>query len=221
MWILLMLQVVTLLIEYSYFNRHVWKLAQSTNIQFCLTFGDPMDCSQPGSSLYEILHTRTLKWVAILFSRGSSQSRDRSHISCIASRFFTVWTTREDQQCYSIICQINMQMPISEKVILSFVYIFLMCTSPQFLYFYWIKNHREKKNHYLYFQYEIMQWISCSDFSFSVKHGGKVIVSHDSVQYCCWGTWCISYYFWLSWYQDVNNNWAQYSLDKIREVYIN
>ena len=145
MWILLMLQVVTLLIEYSYFNRHVWKLAQSTNIQFCLTFGDSTDCSQPGSSLYEILHTRTLKWVAILFSRGSSQSRDRSHISCIASRFFTVWTTREDQQCYSIICQINMQMPISEKVILSFVYIFLMCTSPQFLYFYWIKNHREKK----------------------------------------------------------------------------
>ena len=199
----------------------MWKLAQSTNIQFCLTFGDSMDCSQPGSSLYGILHAKTLKWVAILFSRVSSQSRNRSHISCIASRFFTVWITRKDQQCYSIICQINMQMLISEKVILSFVYIFLMYTSPQFLYFYWIKNHREKKNHYLYFQYESMQWISCLDFSFSVKHVGKVIVSHDSVQYCCWGTWCISYYFWLSWYQDVNNNWAQYSLDKIREVYIN
>ena len=38
----------------------------------CLTLYDPMDCSPPGSSVYRILQARTLGWVAILFSRGSS-----------------------------------------------------------------------------------------------------------------------------------------------------
>ena len=33
---------------------------------------DPMECSPPGSSVYEILQVRILEWVAILFSRGSS-----------------------------------------------------------------------------------------------------------------------------------------------------
>ena len=32
-------------------------------------------------------------WVAIPFSRGSSQPRDRARVSCIAGRFFTVWVT--------------------------------------------------------------------------------------------------------------------------------
>ena len=37
-----------------------------------------------------------LQWVAISFSRGSSWPRDRTQVSCIAGRFFTVWATRED-----------------------------------------------------------------------------------------------------------------------------
>ena len=37
---------------------------------------DHMDCSLPGSSLHGILQARVLEWVAISFSRGSSQSRD-------------------------------------------------------------------------------------------------------------------------------------------------
>ena len=40
--------------------------------QLCLIVCDPMDCSLPSSSVYEILQTRTLKWEAISFSRGSS-----------------------------------------------------------------------------------------------------------------------------------------------------
>ena len=32
---------------------------------------------------------------AILFSRGSSQPRDRTQVSCIAGRFFIVWPSRE------------------------------------------------------------------------------------------------------------------------------
>ena len=50
----------------------------------CLTLCSPMDCSPPGSSVPGILQARILEWVAIFFSRGSSQPRDRTHISCIA-----------------------------------------------------------------------------------------------------------------------------------------
>ena len=63
--------------------------------QWCLTLCDPMDCSPLGSFVHGILQARTLEWVAISFSRGSSQPRDRTLVSCIADRFFTVWATRE------------------------------------------------------------------------------------------------------------------------------
>ena len=55
----------------------------------------PMDCSPTGYSVHEILQARILEWVAIPFSRGSSQLRDRTLVSCIAGRFFTVWVIRE------------------------------------------------------------------------------------------------------------------------------
>ena len=42
-------------------------------IQLCPTLCDPMDYSPPGSSVHGILQARMLEWVAILFSRGSSQ----------------------------------------------------------------------------------------------------------------------------------------------------
>ena len=45
------------------------------SLQSCPTLCDPVDCSPPGSSVHEILRTRILEWVAILFSRGSFQSR--------------------------------------------------------------------------------------------------------------------------------------------------
>ena len=42
-----------------------------------------------GSSVPQISQTRILEWVAISFSRGSSQPRDRTWVSCIVGRFFT------------------------------------------------------------------------------------------------------------------------------------
>ena len=57
--------------------------------QSCPTLCDPMDCSTPGSSVHEIFQARILEWVAISFSRGSSQPKDRTQVSCTASRFFT------------------------------------------------------------------------------------------------------------------------------------
>ena len=47
----------------------------------CWLFGDPMDCSLPGSS--GIFQARILEWAAISSSRGSSQPRGQTHISCI------------------------------------------------------------------------------------------------------------------------------------------
>ena len=65
--------------------------------QSYLTLCDPMDCSPPGSSVHEFFQARILEWVAISFSRGSSQTRDRTWVSCTAGRFFTHWATREAQ----------------------------------------------------------------------------------------------------------------------------
>ena len=56
-----------------------------------------MDCSPPGSSVHEIFQARILEWVAISFSRGSSQPRDWTQVSCTAGRFFTDRATREAQ----------------------------------------------------------------------------------------------------------------------------
>ena len=63
--------------------------------QSCPTLCDPMDCSLPGSSIHGIFQERVLEWVAIFFSRGSSQPRDWTQVSHIAGRRFTVWATRE------------------------------------------------------------------------------------------------------------------------------
>ena len=54
-----------------------------------------MDCSPPGSSVHGIFQVRILEWVAYPFSRGSSWPRDRTQVSHIAGRFFTIWATRE------------------------------------------------------------------------------------------------------------------------------
>ena len=48
-----------------------------------------------GSSFHGILQARTLEWVAISFSRRSSQHRDWIQVFCTAGRHFTVWAIRE------------------------------------------------------------------------------------------------------------------------------
>ena len=63
--------------------------------QSFLTLCNPMDCSPPSSSIHGILQARILQWVAISFSRGSSQCRDWTWVSQIAERFFIIWVIRE------------------------------------------------------------------------------------------------------------------------------
>ena len=60
---------------------------------------DPMDYTVHG-----ILQARILEWVAIPFSRGPSQPRDRTQVSCIAGGPFISWVTRElSKPFYSMI----------------------------------------------------------------------------------------------------------------------
>ena len=61
--------------------------------QSCPTLCDPMDCSPPGFSVHGILQARILEWVAISFSRGSSQPKDQTHISCISYNGRQIFTT--------------------------------------------------------------------------------------------------------------------------------
>ena len=63
--------------------------SESEVTQSCPTLSDPMDCSLLGFSLHGILQARILEWVAISFSRGASQPRDQTWVSCIAGRRLT------------------------------------------------------------------------------------------------------------------------------------
>ena len=68
---------------------------------WCLAVCDPRDCSLPGFSVHGISQVRILEWVAILFSRRSSQPRDWTPVSCIAGRFLPIWATRERKGKYT------------------------------------------------------------------------------------------------------------------------
>ena len=82
-----------------------WKLLSCVRL-----FVDPMDYTVHG-----ILQARKLEWVAFPFSRGSSQPRDQTQVSCIVGRFFTNWTTRKAQGCkhFSICANLSMWYTIS------------------------------------------------------------------------------------------------------------
>ena len=56
--------------------------------QSCPTLWDLIDCSLSGSSVHGIFQARILMWVAISFSSGSSQPRDRTLVSRIVGRCF-------------------------------------------------------------------------------------------------------------------------------------
>ena len=74
-----------------------------------------MDCSPPGSSVHGILQARILEWVAISFSRGSSQLMDQTHISYIPCIPLT-WTQEISQEELHTSCRRN--LPISQDQII-------------------------------------------------------------------------------------------------------
>ena len=76
-------------LHYAFMSDHII-IVNSEVAQLCPTLCDPMDCSLPGSSVHGIFQAIVLEWIAISFSRGSSQRRDRTRVSCIVDRGFTV-----------------------------------------------------------------------------------------------------------------------------------
>ena len=74
--------------------------SESEIAQLCPTLCYPMDYSLPDSSVHGIFQARVLEWVAISFSRGSSWPRDRTWVSRIAGRRFTISATREGNVNY-------------------------------------------------------------------------------------------------------------------------
>ena len=65
-----------------------WVLLTSVGVCVYRLFGS--------ASVHGIFQARTLKWIAISFSRGSSWPRNQTQVSCIAGRSFTDWTMREE-----------------------------------------------------------------------------------------------------------------------------
>ena len=63
--------------------------------KLCLTLCDSMDCNTSGFSVHRISQTRLLEWVDISSSRGSSQPRNQTCISCIGKQILYHWATRE------------------------------------------------------------------------------------------------------------------------------
>ena len=61
------------------------------NPESCLTLSHAVACSPPGCSVHGISQARTLEWVSS--SRGSSQTRDQAHISCIGRQVLYRCTT--------------------------------------------------------------------------------------------------------------------------------
>ena len=64
--------------------------------QSCPTLWKPMDCRPQVPLCMWILQARMLEWVSISFSRGSSQPRDQTGVSCIAKRLFSAWKSLKE-----------------------------------------------------------------------------------------------------------------------------
>ena len=67
-------------------TSHFSSESESEVTQLCPTLCDPIDCSLSGSSVHGIFQAVVLEWIAISFSRGSSQPRARTQVSRIVDR---------------------------------------------------------------------------------------------------------------------------------------
>ena len=74
---------------------HINDVTPKWGCKTCPTLCNPMDWSLPGFSVHEIFKARVPEWVASSFSKGSSRPRDRTWVSRIMGRRFTLCATRE------------------------------------------------------------------------------------------------------------------------------
>ena len=79
-------------------NQFWAKLLRSLKVKVKVTQSCPTLCNPMDYTVYGILQARILEWVALPFSRGSSQPRDWTQVSRIAGEFFISWAVREAQE---------------------------------------------------------------------------------------------------------------------------
>ena len=93
------------------------------------------------ATVHGILQARILEWVAISFSRGSSQPRNRTQVSCIVGRFFTNWAKREasltwysapNLGCVYFLCDFKVSLIyLNHYICYIIIYCFIICIYPQ------------------------------------------------------------------------------------------
>ena len=84
------------------------------SLSLCPIFWDPIESSPPHSSVHGILQARILEWVAMPFSRESSQLRDQTcifYVSCIGKWFHYHWIKAfRNTLAHKIVC-----LPVSNS----------------------------------------------------------------------------------------------------------
>ena len=92
-------------------------LSESKVAQSCLTLCDPMDCSLPGSSIHGIFLGKSTGVGCHFLLQGVFPIRDRTRVSRIVGRRFTIWATREAQLDY-ILSNFQINITILNTVIM-------------------------------------------------------------------------------------------------------
>ena len=100
-------------LNFVFYYLHRKGKKESEVTQLCPTLSNSMDCSLPGSSIHGIFQAGVLEWK--FSSPGeSSRPRDRTQVSHITGRHFTIWATRKSGRV-----TINCMLPVIPVCILS------------------------------------------------------------------------------------------------------
>ena len=102
-------------------SLHTFLLCACSVAQLCPTLRDPMDCRPPGSSVHGISQARTLEWVTISFSGGSSWLRNQTGICCLGRWILYHWATWKawakplnSPQCFRKLLQLHYSAAAAE-----------------------------------------------------------------------------------------------------------
>ena len=80
---------------WKYVMMYSYMCVCAQSFSHILPFVTPWTIAHQAPLSMGIFQARTLEWVAMPSSRGSSNPRDRTQVSHTAGRFFTAWATKE------------------------------------------------------------------------------------------------------------------------------
>ena len=90
---------------YIYTHIHIVLMqSQFKSVQSCPTLCDPMDNSQPGSTVHRIFQAKILEWVETSSSRGSSWPMDWTPVSCLLHEQAGSWALAITWKIYTCVC---------------------------------------------------------------------------------------------------------------------